>query len=262
MDEGLWEHEGTEISEYYPGAFPLASPGGLPYGGWRVTMDPIPPAEDLYQVICDLNADAAVEVGYRGRISHIDSSASFGTDDITEGLRGLLISQRPYLVEVRYPDRLAGPAGPVHPKARLIAPEISLRYYPTHPHLSVDVAGDSWACPIFPQSTQWSWSEGATRTYLEHVALWLFKTEVWSRTSDILGRGGVWLGSAVPHRPSYVLAATSPEGQCRCGSGRKYAICHRLGDQLMFDAEILAGRPSDPNLELWLRRISQAPRQV
>lgn len=241
MEDGLWEYERRDIATYYPGAYPLSSQAGEHDGGWRIVLDPIPPPAELKAVISDLTVGRAVNVGYRGRIRHIESSDPIDGDDITLRLKSLLVPRRPYLVELHYPASLKGLAGPIHPRARMIAPEISQRHYKAHPHLSGDGTGDAWACPLSPHDTRWSWSEGATRVYLEHVALWLMKTEVWARTADACGRGGIWLGSAVPHRPNYVLANIAADAPCRCGSGVPYEACHRPVDQLALDADVLTG---------------------
>lgn len=228
MDQRLWENEQREIATYYPEAWPL--PTKSTPAGWRLIMDPIPDPCDQLVVFQDLNRDAEISIGKRGKIRRVASSLDLASDSITPGGLRLLIPRRPYLVELALPYEFEGAAGPIHPKARVRRPEISLVRYPKHPHLSFDGAGDAWACPLSPNDTTWNWGEGATWDYLAQVAIWILKTEVWARTGGGIGDGGVWLGAAMPHELTYVLRNVGPDDPCRCGRGLRYLDCHLLPD--------------------------------
>ena len=195
-------------------------------------MDPIPPQDELAKVIRDLNDGRVVDVGFRGQVRHSDATPIVDSDDITRSLQRLCIPRRPYVVELQYPVAQKGPAGPVHPRVRVVHPEMSFRTYPRHPHMSSDAYGDSWPCPVSPHETSWAWTKGATWLYLAHVALWILKTEVWARTGGGIGSCGTWLGPGTPHTPSYIVGAVRTDGPCRCGSGGFYKRCHQARDIL------------------------------
>jgi hypothetical protein len=221
MTDSLWESERQSVLSYYPEAYP--APGR--FMSWALVMDPIPSREELDAVLMLLSADATVSVGKRGAIRAAETKAASCSSD--QSRLGVYVPRRPYWVTFEYPPEAQGVVGPIHPRVRVVAPEISLRTYTGHPHLSFADDRDSWACPLSPHESSWCWEEGATWWYLAQVALWILKTEVWARTGGGIGNMGVWLGSATPHRPSHVLAL---RGRCRCGSGSNYMSCHYRRD--------------------------------
>lgn len=226
---GLREQERDDIQTFFPGARRIIRATSLHSAeGWELTMDPIPSAGGLGTVIDDLAADRVVTVGLRGSIRSMGAESAPCESDLCH----LQVPRRPYIVELEYPIDLFGPAGPVHPKVRVVSPEISLRTYPRHPHMNFDGTGDSWACAVSPHDRTWSWTDGATWGYLAQVGLWIFKTEVWARTGGGVDDLGKWLGSATPHNPAHVLAAIPLDGPCRCWTGRSYKDCHFQADLL------------------------------
>lgn len=230
MEGGFWEHEYDEITSYYPEALPIRFADAF---GWRVVMDPIPPADGVEEVLIDLSLDRDMSVGRRGMVRCLKREAN---QDVRccgpAEIANVTIPRRPYIVEVEYPLMLQGPVGPIHPKARVVGPELSIRSYPWHPHMNLGEDGDSWACPLSPHATSWSWLEGATWSYLAQVALWIVKTEVWGRTGGGVGNSGCWPGSAVPHTPAYIVQAVAGANPCRCGSGLSYRNCHLVFDSV------------------------------
>lgn len=92
------------------------------------------------------------------------------------------------------------------------------------------VGGESWACPISPQSTGWQWRRGATVYYLEQVALWILKSAVWIATGGGILESATWLGPDTPHGPLHLLTTVRPDDSCWCGSGSAYEACHRRLD--------------------------------
>jgi len=221
MDEGLWQYEERLVRAYYPEAFRIDLGSS---SGWRVVMDPVPSPVELREVLLDLAEDAEVAVGIRGSVR---SRVPRGPRDLGRSTGLPAVPRRPYLVEFEYPESRCGPAGPVHPKARVVAPAISLCSYPKHPHMNFDAAGDSWACPLSPHTSTWDWTRGATWSYLAQVALWIIKTEVWARTGGGIGTLGLWLGEATSHEAGHVVGTVGP---CRCGSGLYFNNCHKQSD--------------------------------
>ena len=225
LEESLWKHERDEVLRYYPGALLLPS-----RKGWRVVMDPIPPRDELLPLLEALHSGREVSVGLRGRARSAESSSHELSAVLGESVPALVVPRRPYIVELQYPATTAGPAGPVHPKASVLQPEMSIRSYPGHPHMNLGPRDDSWPCPVSPHVTSWSWRAGATWWYLAQVALWIVKTEVWGRTGGGISSWGLWLGDAESHAPTYVVQAVRHRGPCRCGTGKSYKDCHLESD--------------------------------
>lgn len=226
-----WSNESDIVARAYPGTSLI----GVPRSG-RVTlwvpMRPIPDPGVIRAVLSGLSSDRTVQFLPGGKISQSPQ----GSDTITPEVEQVLASlrQRRYMVELELPEELFGDGGPVHPKARIrvrnlftvgLAPEISIATYPQHPHLSTGRNGDSWACPLPPHETDWTWRDGAILDYCDQVALWILKTEVWSRS-------GEWIGPAVGHDPAQMVGSISPDAPCRCGHGARYRDCHAAWDDL------------------------------
>lgn len=230
MDDSLAEFEADEVARYYPLSLGKPFETGNWIFAWEVRMNPIPRPEELDAVLSDLQAGFEVDIGPHGRICHSTRECGQRLHDHSAEMPRVVVPDRPYLVELAYPRVPNGPSGPVHPKARVIEPEISIRTYPMHPHLSSSASGDSWSCPLSPHDTSWRWQKGATWLYLAHVALWILKTEIWARTGGGVGALGRWIGEADPHTPNHVLSTVSVEGPCRCGRGVVYRDCHLGGD--------------------------------
>ena len=231
MDQRFWDHEVADVTREYPDAHWCETIiAGLPARLWRLTMRPVPVKHELYQVLADLDRGYEVCMLPRGRVGH-----SFRCAEPPEAhpiiLPRLKLTTRPYVVELTYPPFPEGPAGPMHPRAKVVDPEMPRRTNRYHPHLYVDTRNDeSWACPMSPQATDWSWSRGATRRYLDQVAVWVLKTAVWLATGGGILDSARWLGPATSHHPSAVLASIRPADPCRCGVGRAYGKCHIRSD--------------------------------
>lgn len=243
MGRAPWEHEVAEVTREYPDAlWSDATVGGRATRVWRLTLRPIPEAEELHQVLADLDREREVWILRRGQVSH-SPQCTDPPETHPSVLPQLRLVRRSYLVELIYPPFSQGPAGPVHPRARVVDPEISHRTYLTHPHMFVDPKNDdSWACPISPQSTNWQWRRGATLQYLDQVALWILKSAVWIATGGGIMQSARWLGPDTSHLPLDVLTSIRPGDLCRCGNGHPYETCHMRRD--MDDALklILLGR--------------------
>ena len=195
-------------------------------------MNPIPEPDQLPRVLASLNADRKVCIGHYGKIQPATQNGSLlPSGDPLPLLGELTVPTRPYVVQLEYPAHPSGPAGPVHPKARILHPEMTFDTYPRHPHMNgyprsdSHPDSDSWPCPVSPHERVWSWRNGGSWLYLAQVALWILKTEVWARTGGGVSKNAIWLGSAAPHTLAYVLRL-GQEDPCRCGSGQPFKHCH------------------------------------
>ena len=184
----------------------------------------------MHEVMYDLDVGQGVTIGKAGNIGHDPAACGVDTGHHPTILDLVRIPQQSFVVELTYPPNPRGSTGPVHPKARVIMPEISVRTFRRHPHLNLGEDDDSWACPLSPQAAGWNWGAGATLRYLDQVSIWIFKTVVWSAT----GRGALptskWLGPDTSHLPLDVLRAGGSEDPCRCGGGKSYGSCHLVAD--------------------------------
>lgn len=231
MNKSFWEYEVADVIANYPDArWRDVCIAADKRRIWRLTMNPIPAQHELGAVLNDLDRGLEVWIGGAGQVSHSPGECGMSLDRHPATLPDLQLTPRPYTVELMYPSTSLAAAGSVHPKAKVIDPEISHRTYSSHPHMYY-AGGESYACPLSPQDTKWRWRKGATRQYLDQVALWLLKTAVWIATS-IAGifPPGRWLGPDTSHEPLYLLGSIDIGSPCWCGSGRSYGACHRPSD--------------------------------
>lgn len=230
----VWhEHlDASEERDVVAGAYPGAR---FRPDAWRVPMSPVRDDDAQFRMVAaDLMRGEIVYLLPGGELAHAPDCQH--TVHEVSGLRRP--PSRLFRVDLSFPATAFGPAGPVNPKARIgagplgsfgLTPGMQELRYLGHPHLSGDGRGDAWACPLPPHDTEWTWQSGAVLAYLDQVAIWLFKTEVWAATRKWPLYTGLWLGEAAGHAPVEVLAY-SAEGACRCGSGRRYGDCHRALD--------------------------------
>ena len=223
-----WGADLRAVEEAYPNArfYQRRNAHGESVALWNVIMDPIPNPEDAPLILADLEEGKPVNIGPHGKVRH-SRNCEIDLEEHSRNLPLVRLTVRDFSVELEYPAQRLEQAGPVHPKLRILSPEISLRTHPHHPHLFYDqVTRNSWACPISAQDTTWQWELGATVKYLDHCAIWLLKTEVWATTGgSVLPALGRWVGPATSHQPHTVLRETYLEGPCRCGRGQIYRDC-------------------------------------
>jgi len=228
MDRRFWEREVEDVTREYPDArLAQATIGRQLTCAWLLTMRPIPNEDELPAVLADLKRGEQVCVRKRGEIGHSPECSQPHHEVVLPRLR---LSRRPYVVELTYPSSPTGDAGPLHPRAKVIDPEISHRTHPSHPHMYVGPGEESWACPMSPQSTAWRWRRGATVRYLDQVALWILKSAVWIATGGGILESATWLGPDTPHSPFDLLGSVRPGDPCWCGRGTAYEACHQRGD--------------------------------
>ena len=226
-----WRAECQAVRKAYPSAclYQRRNGRGETVEGWRGVFDPIPDPKETPLILADLDEGLPVNIGPWGKIRH-SRSCDFAAEDHRR--QRVRLSIRPFTVELEYPSQWIGKAGPVHPKLRVLDPEVSYATHPHHPHLFYNqLTEDSWACPLSAQDTTWQWEIGGTVEYLDHCAIWLLKTEVWVATGGrVLPDLGLWVGPDTSHRPIDVLAESDIECPCRCGRGQKYADCCLVSD--------------------------------
>lgn len=227
IDASRWADERARVRAEFSEAAVVDRPPRRGLTTIQLTLAPVPPAGELQAVLADLDAGRLVRVGQDGRVRHSPSCPD-GLPGHPARLPRIQLIDQHYVVEVEYPAMPWSDAGPIHPKVRIIDPPITIDRLGGHPHLSYNPNnGDSWACPLSPHNTTWSWRPGATLEYIDQVAIWLLQTQVWIATGGrALPSLGVWVGEAESHEPSGVLSSVRLDGPCRCGSGRTYETCH------------------------------------
>lgn len=201
-------------------------------GGFLLTqIRPAPEKSEQGRLLEDLQLGHTVGVGRNGGVRH-RSDDCLNEGKHPETLSGLRLPNRSWLIELAYPPAPGNPF-PIHPRARVVLPNLDSQVVYAHPHMHKAFGAriqDAWACPLPPHSTEWQWYPGATLAYLDQVAIWVLKTEVWLATGGGIGQLGVWLGESASHEPGDVLAEVNPQGPCRCGRGLRYAECHLVSD--------------------------------
>jgi len=230
MKPAFWNDEVQQVTGWYAGAFWT---DGLFEGRetrvWHLTMSPIPRADELHEILYDLDQGNLVCVGVNGLVAH-DNHTCEKTADHELLLPRLKLTPVSYQVDLIYPPAPFVRGRPVQPRAKVMAPALNAATCPRHPHLYLARGDESWACPLSPQSTSWTWGPGATLAYLDQVALWLLKTVVWLATGGGILSFGKWLGPDTPHGALDLLSSVSATDPCWCGNGRSYEDCHRARD--------------------------------
>lgn len=242
-----WRTEEDLVLQCYPYArWRTLKTGVKKTRQWQLWMRPIP-EEALSCVLADIAIGVEVQIGANGRIQHSPNCPQ-SVSSHTKVLPELRLHTRSYLVDLIYPWFRGTADLPAHPKARVIRPEISARTFPGHPHLYSANGGASWACPLSPQSTSWSWVPGATVAYLDQVAIWILKSEVWMGTGGNVGEFGQWLGPDTSHDALIRLSETRTDRPCWCGAPQTYGDCHKRVDEFAAVTKLLreverAGQP-------------------
>ncbi len=233
MGPNLWEYEKNQVPDVYPGAqWQDIVDEQSKTRAWLLTMAPIPEASELSTILFDLQQNKGASIGHQGKIFHSEIQCSERTESHQQLFPNVKIWQHHFTVQLIYRKPPQGALFSTQPKARILSPEISAKKYPSHPHIYSNITRtDSWACPLSPQHTEWSYKKGATIEYLDQLSIWILKTMVWVATGGVVGIGK-WVGADTPHNKSYLLKTVGPSEPCWCGSGRKYSNCHLQPDAL------------------------------
>lgn len=235
MDKGWWEHEVADVQAAFGGAaWHEERCGKDSTRFWKLRIAPVPDDEDLHLVLADLEEGRGINMGPQGRIRHSQKCCHVPVADHPEMLPRLKLSDVSYEVGLTYPIKPFGPRGPIHPRVRILNPEISAQTIPKHPHMYMDSnTKDSWVCPMSPHATEWTWKRGATVEYLDQVSLWLLKTLVWTATGGVVMPSiGRWIGPDASHNALDLMRSSTSQEPCRCGNGNIYESCHFQSDLL------------------------------
>lgn len=197
----------------------------------RTLITPVPPTEEIFVILADLDRGRDVSVEPRGRLRH--RLACQGPHQLRGSLEELTLEDQTFLVEATFYTMTEDPRG------RILEPEVSRRIFPSHPHFyDIDII-----CPVFPPDRSWAWSTHLVTDYLNHVALWLIKSMVWRKTK-------VWIGPHICyHSPDHLLRVVHRSAPCPCGRGLTYGQCCR-------SKHITAG-----NQQPWYRRLHRRTRK-
>lgn len=235
------------IHEHYP-SFEDAGPFFDAPESWLGRISPFGrcSASDLACVIDDLRAGCGVCLQEGGLLHdpgcHRDHAAVPFLSALTD------------LTRDTFALRLVVPMRPIHPKVIAIYPEISSAAFPEHPHLFRTAVRDNpelrrfnpklhqrvtfselpkmmpdALCTYRPGDGEWSWDTGDLVDCLDFAALFVAKHAIWVRTGA--NDRALWIGPQASHEAVDMLQELDPDGECRCGGGRRYRDCHRGHDE-------------------------------
>lgn len=181
--------------------------------------------DDAPLILHDLDYDRTVAIADGGHLTHSER-CPIPRDRHPELLDGLRIPKTPHTIRLLLPAARNGPSGyPVHPRARVVGPEMSPQLY-QHGHFWTDPrSGEYWVCPLGAHLTPWTWDSGGLLYFIDQVTYWAVKTKIWAATRD--GTAGRWLGAEAGHDPVEILRDAPPDGPCPCGGGQRFRDCHR-----------------------------------
>jgi hypothetical protein len=193
---------------------------------WEGWVQPIRSIENLSAILDDIENDRAVIISDGGNITHdpncpIEHSEHRLLAKITSPTRLFKIK-----VEDFCSDRL--------PFASVLEPEIT-------EELRRHTWGRNGICGFEPWKYPWDANASSIVEFIDHCVIWLFKWNVFAQTSE-------WIGSETPHDEKFLLNTISPNQTCYCGSGKKYASCHRRVNLISLFGELWIF------FELWLKK--------
>lgn len=154
---------------------------------------------------------------------------------------------------------------PRFPRAYCLSPVISIRRFPSHPHLrgnEIVIAGEIYTelCHYTISDNTYNPEEGLIK-FLDYLSIYLAKHLYWTHSQilwdpakekildgplnpndlylaalstpdKIVKRLGIWIGDQVFATPQFWSQQISPDAPCHCGSGTPYIKCHHEHDQL------------------------------
>lgn len=190
---------------------------GVEWAVWEGWLQPIRTPVGLDTIVQDLDDDRPVVIDREtASITHNPGCGrSHEPHPVTGQLRR---PDRPFRVRIEHDG------GTAHPVGYLLDPVVTAA---TRCH----VVGANRICAYQPTSGAWCVDTHTVADFTDHVLIWLFKWNTWVETK-------YWLGSEAPHDRWYLFATTTPTQQCWCGSGEKYADCHRKEDSKVARAYI------------------------
>lgn len=215
-----WAGEVEVMERAYP-AFTWGErlDGSTPVRFWTGVLQPLSPESDIDPILADLAANRHVVVSTNGRLAH--DIQCYGPHKLPRKLHNLGgLDQAFHLDACHRPP-------PAPPLVRSIDPEISRRRFPEHPHLYGETGE---LCPLFPPDVPIGTEPITLADYLDQVALYLVKHQVWEETAK-------WIGRHVDHRvldwavklgDRLLLRdlGVRPNDPCWCRSGKRAIKCH------------------------------------
>lgn len=172
---------------------------------WEGWVQPIRSVENLSAILDDIENNRAVSISDGGNITHDENCL-------------IEHSEHPLLNKLTNPTRLfkirvEDYCSNRQPSAFVLEPEIT-------EGLRKHTWGTNGICGFEPWKYPWDKNTSSIVEFIDHSVIWLFKWNVFSQTNE-------WLGSETSHDEEFLLDTIRPNQTCYCGSGEKYAECHR-----------------------------------
>lgn len=193
---------------------------------WRGTVQPFSPDLDrneLVALIADLYDDVDAVSVSAGSLRH--DAARCGR---AHTLDPDLVPRR--AVNDIFEIELAYCVPPARPVVRSLRPFLTVRQYPDMPH---PIAPLSSLCVSYPPTDAWDLDRDGALLYLDWTAVYLAKHTLWLEARERKGRGRAkWPGAGIgPAYDPHEELKSSATASCSCGSGERYASCHRTVDK-------------------------------
>lgn len=201
----------------YPGARWIPPKYDPSSGYWTVSLRVKPEQGELHRVVNDLEHERTVDMSTNGQILESDTcTADHEVPVDIDAIRHHLDSIPDiWTVMIMYPSSVADP------KTWLKPSWWSAKTLTRHGHLN----SDGSACVFYAPSNAWNPSENTLAQYVDQLAIWILKTEIWvARGAHSQHRG--WPGPGQSHDLSVLLKAPV-SSRCQCGSGANYRDCCR-----------------------------------
>lgn len=195
---------------------------------WEGWLQPIRSLRDFDAIINDLHYNRPVLLTEDGEILH--NPRCKGPHDKPSICKYLKRPNRSFKVRIQYSG------GPQHPRAFMIDP-VLVRRPGDHTY------GDGASCAYPPWEDAWEWRRNTVADFTDHLLVWLVKWNVFDATN-----GELWLGPEMNHDPVFLAATINPDNQCWCGTGKRYADCHRPADMRTAETELRAGLEAKSSL--------------
>jgi len=203
--------------------------------GWfLLEATPLPPRDEIYNVITDIHLSKPVNV-FNGKIYH-SINCTLEKHDLNKKLNRIISGVIDSLEEQRFlvAVNLTTDTEEEIPVAICLEPQIDYITFPDHPHISLWWTPDPKnfithsLCYAAPGSLNSDPYE-KVKEALGQICIWLFRHQVWLETRKV--SKGLWIGpGAGPLKPQEYPEFLNPLGFCRCGSKKIYAQCHLASD--------------------------------
>lgn len=248
---------------------------GITKEGWfLLEITPFPEKGELNKIVADIENGRTVGVT-GGQLTHLSECDEkhhvIKSGIVQKALKDL--SEKTFKVAV-YAGNTSLKELDSQPIAIVLEPKISYFLFPDHPHLNAG-AFDKINGFYFPNSLCYTDNPAELGDSLKdrlleafsQISIWLFRHQIWEATRKYK-KMGEWIGPQADRAEDYVYPLLlNPNGVCRCRSGKKYSICHRLSDVNAFLTKFQTAQPmvtkEKPNLlgwitiERWEREVNQ-----